>query len=277
MASRVVRLANDWLPPALLRLWRRVRRSRYGFFGSYPSYAEALTAAGGPGYADSAMVDTLVRRQRELISGPPASAPMELDDRWLHLQMALAHALSQAPNGELRVLDFGGGAGVHYFDVVRWRERSGWPAGPLRWDVCETTPMAAAGQAALANSELTFHDSLDPLEGAAYDLVYVSGSLQYVPDAEDDLGASRSSAASLAHAQPHGFHRCQRGRVCRAARPCAGWGPGQLSRALPRRAAWLKRMAATHDLVARWPVREHGPYLEVLRDVRYEGMLLRRR
>ena len=40
---------------------------------------------------------------------------------------------------------------------------------------------------------------------------------------------------------------------------------------------WLTRMAATHDLVARWPVREHGPYLEVLRDVRYEGMLLRRR
>jgi putative methyltransferase (TIGR04325 family) len=210
----VVRVANELLPPVVLRLWRRVRRPRYGFFGSYETYNEAAAAAGGAGYSDAAMVEAIVRGQHERNAAP---RPLALEDRWLHLELGLSHALASAPDGELRVLDFGGAGGTHYFDVVHWRERTGWPSERLRWQVCETAAMAAAARPVLGGPELSFHASLDELEGDGFDLIYVSGSLQYVPDSE----ATWDRLAALPHSwlvlnrtpfipAPHDFFAVQR-------------------------------------------------------------------
>jgi putative methyltransferase (TIGR04325 family) len=270
----VVSLANDLLPPALLRLWRRVRRPRYGFFGRYETYAEAAAAAGGAGYSDAATVEALVRGQRDRAAAP---LPVELEDRWPPLQLALSHALASAADGELRVLDFGGAAGTHYFDVVRWRERTGWPPGRLRWQVCETAAMVRAASPVLGGEELTFHASLDELEGGAYDLVHVSGSIQYVPDSEatwDRLAALPHSWLVLARTPfipaPADLFAVQR-VIVPGGRPATY--PGRF---LAER-AWLDRIARTHDLIVRWPERSAGPYVQARRDVRYEGMLLKRR
>ena len=251
-----------------------MRRPRYGFFGSYDTYAEAAAAAGSAGYSDPAMVDTLVRNQSERAQ---AHEPPALEDRWLQLQLGLAHALDGAQAGELSVLDFGGAAGTHYFDVVRWREHTGWPSARLRWHVCETAAMAAAAGAVLGGEELSFHDSLEELEDQAYDLVYVSGSLQYVPDAEDTW----SRLAGLSHRWlvlnrtpfiPTGpdLFAVQRVRVPRG-------DPASYPGRFLAEGPWLQRIGRTHDLIVRWPERGAGPYVQARRDVRYEGMLLRRR
>jgi putative methyltransferase (TIGR04325 family) len=270
----IVRLANDLLPPALLRLWRRVRRPRYGFFGSYATYEEAAAAAGGAGYSDAAMVEAIVRAQSERAAAP---GPVELEDRWLQLQLGLSHGLASAPDGELRVLDFGGAAGTHYFDVVRWREQTGWPPRPLRWQVCETAAMVSAAQPVLGGPELSFHASLDELEGGAYDLIYVSGSIQYVPDAE----ATWDRLAAL----PHIWLVLNRtpfitasADVCAVQRVMVPGGapasyPGRFLADRP----WLDRIARTHDLIVRWPERGPATYVQARRDVRYGGMLLKRR
>ena len=274
MPPSIVRLANELLPPALLRLWRRIRRPRYGFFGSYGSYPEAAEVAGGAGYSDPAMVDTLVQNQRRLAASP---LPLTLDDHWMQLQLGLAHALEGAPDGELRVLDFGGAAGTHYFDVVRWRTRAGWPSGRLRWHVCETAAMAAAAGAALGDEELSFHHSLEELEKGSYDLVYVSGSLQYVPDAEDTW----ERLAGLSHRwlvlnrtpfvpAPADLFAVQRVLV-------PGGRPASYPGRFLAEAPWLQRIARTHELIVRWPERGAPTYVQARRDVRYKGMLLRRR
>jgi putative methyltransferase (TIGR04325 family) len=268
-----VRLANDFLPPALLRLLRRIRRYRYGFFGRYSTYAEAGAAAGPAGYVDEAMIEAIVRGQRAAV---PAPLPPTLEDRWLHLELALSHALDGAEDGCLRVLDFGGAAGTHYFDAMRWRERSGWPSARLVWHVCETPPMAAAAQAALGNEELSFHGSLEALEGTRYDLVYASGSLQYVPDAHQTW----AQLAGLSHrwlalnrtpfvGGPRDLFAVQRA-------PVPGGGDATYPGRFLAEDPWLERIGRSHDLVVRWPVREPLPYFQRIRGVRYEGMLLRR-
>lgn len=273
MSEAAVRVANDLLPPALLRWLRRVRRSRYGFFGSYSTYAEAA-AVSGAGYADSAMVEALVRGQREAVAsqGPPT-----VDDRWLHLQLALAHAMDGAEEGVVRILDLGGAAGTHYFEARRWRQHAGWPSAGFVWHVCETTEMAAAAQAALGDEELSFHNSLEALERERYDLVYASGSLQYLPDAEEtwDRFARLPHRWLVLNRTP--FVEAERDVFAVQRAPVPGGRdatyPGRFLAAGP----WLERIRASHDLIARWPVREPLPYLERIRDVRYEGMLLRRR
>jgi putative methyltransferase (TIGR04325 family) len=270
----IVRLANELLPPALLRLWRRIRRPRYGFFGSYGSYPEAAEAAGGAGYSDPAMVDTLVQNQRRRAASP---APLTLDDHWMQLQLGLAHALEGAPDGELRVLDFGGAAGTHYFDVVRWRARAGWPSGRLRWHVCETAAMAAAAGAALGDEELSFHDSLEELEQGSYDLVYVSGSLQYVPHAEDtwERLAGLSHRWLVLNRTPFVPAQADLFAVQRVLVP--GGRPASYPGRFLAEAPWLQRIARTHELIVRWPERGAPTYVQARRNVRYEGMLLRRR
>jgi putative methyltransferase (TIGR04325 family) len=270
----IVRVANELLPPVVLRMWRRIRRPRVGFFGSYGTYDEAAAAAGGAGYSDAAMVDAIVHAQRERNAAP---GPLEWEDRWLQLQLGLSHALASAANGELRVLDFGGAAGTHYFDVVRWRERTGWPHSGLRWHVCETAAMVAAAEPALGGEELTFHASLDELDNGAYDLIYVSGSLQYVPDS----GATWDRLAAL----PHSWLVLNRtpfipanGDLFAVQRIVAPDGrrtayPGRFLAEGP----WLERIGRTHDLIVRWPERGAATYVQARRDVRYGGMLLKRR
>ena len=136
------------------------------------------------------MVEAIVRNQREAARGRIAG-------RSTRRPVAAAYS-SRSPTpwrtrgtGELRVLDFGGAAGAHYFDGALARARRVAPVAP-RWHVCETAPMAASAQAVLGGEELSFHYSLGALEGMRYDLIYASGSLQYVPDARRTWTGSRS-------------------------------------------------------------------------------------
>jgi putative methyltransferase (TIGR04325 family) len=253
---------------------RRARRPAHGFFGSYPTYAEAAAAAGGQGYAEERLVEALVARQ-ERETDVPASP--ELDPRWTELQLALGYAVDGRGDGELRVLDFGGGPGGHYFDTARHRRASGWPSAPLGWHVGETSEMVAVAAPRLANDELSFHSSLDALAGDPYDLLHVSGSLQYVPDAE----ATWDRLAAIAHRwlvlnrTPFVEGAADVFAVQRVLSP-DGTSAAYPGRFLARE-PWQARIGRTHDLVARWGVTSDRPYVQRVRGVSYEGMLLRRR
>ena len=81
-------------------------------------------------------------------------------------------------NDRLSVLDFGGACGVHYFlakmvfgDRVKFN-----------WTVVETPTMSRVAKA-FESDDLRFFDSLDDTtnNGQRYDLVFMSGSLQYIP------------------------------------------------------------------------------------------------
>jgi putative methyltransferase (TIGR04325 family) len=104
----------------------------------------------------------------------PAGAPFGREDPIAHnVVYSFAHALEQAARGRDRisVLDWGGATG-HYFELGRRLSDVG-----LDWHCRELPAVCAVGRELAP--EVTFHDSDDCLE-AHYDLVLVSGALQYV-------------------------------------------------------------------------------------------------
>jgi putative methyltransferase (TIGR04325 family) len=84
----------------------------------------------------------------------------------------------------LTVLDFGGGCGTHYFTAVaRFRT-------PFKWAIVETSPMAKGG-AEISQGRFETYSEIEAA-GAALghiDLVFASGSIQYVPDPFETLSA----------------------------------------------------------------------------------------
>jgi len=77
----------------------------------------------------------------------------------------------------LALLDFGGGAGSHYYDIRPYLAEN----ISLKWYVVETPTMVKhCKKKGLENKELRFVDSISGLKDISFDLVYASGALQYV-------------------------------------------------------------------------------------------------
>jgi putative methyltransferase (TIGR04325 family) len=80
----------------------------------------------------------------------------------------------------LKVIDFGGASGTHFFMAKAILGNS----VKLDWRIVETPGMVqAVTEAGLNNAELSFFDSLDrAASGQKFDLIFSSCSLNYAPD-----------------------------------------------------------------------------------------------
>jgi putative methyltransferase (TIGR04325 family) len=137
----------------------------------FPDFESALAAC-SPGYND----DDLAR-----VIQYKATIPVDLEnfapEQATNSIMAVGIAATGVTDRPLNILDFGGGCGFHYFQVVAATRMN------LRWVIVETPTMAKrAGELAQGRYEV-FTDI--PAAAAALgriDLVHASGSIQYVPD-----------------------------------------------------------------------------------------------
>jgi putative methyltransferase (TIGR04325 family) len=173
--GRVVDLAELLVPPGLLTTVKRIGLYPWGFKGDFPAW-EAAREVAGSGYDDPAIARENAASTRALM-GRPASTPV--GPSALRLLAAFLLALRQQRAETVRVLDFGGALGAHYFTLKPLL-----PGLRLRWVVCETEPMCDVGRE-FASEELSFISSLD--QAAPADLVVASGSLQYLPAPVDTL------------------------------------------------------------------------------------------
>jgi putative methyltransferase (TIGR04325 family) len=160
------------IPAAAVRLLRR----HACVFGSYD---EALPRGDSAGY-DSERIASLVRAKTVRLRDDPAAGETFTPPA-SRAGLAMAALVAQlARNGSepVRVLDFGGACGAHYFVA-----RSLAPQLKLRWCVVETAEMMLAG-VDLEEEGLRFAASIDDAVGmlGGVDLVYSSGTLQYLPD-----------------------------------------------------------------------------------------------
>jgi len=86
-------------------------------------------------------------------------------------------ALRASQDRKIRVIDFGGGAGYHYFLFKAWCH----PSTKVDWLVIETPPMVEKSQG-MGNSELIFTSEIPTKTENCFDLVVVASSLQYTSD-----------------------------------------------------------------------------------------------
>lgn len=173
---------RDFLPPVVLSAARRVLRANRARV--FQSYAEAMSVCSQDGYENEAIIEVVVRKTivyRDLLLSGNASCVLEPNGSF-----GLCSLMSALDRGTIRVLDFGGAAGAHYFLARRFLPSS----IRLQWTVVETNAMAARARSALSGDELGFSDDLESAAAKLnqVDILYASGVLQCVNDPCQFLG-----------------------------------------------------------------------------------------
>jgi putative methyltransferase (TIGR04325 family) len=141
---------------------------------NYGSYHDALVHChnGYSSYYLSDVVYEKTKRYRDYIySQKPFIA-----DYTISRQLLILAILSRKKS--LRVIDFGGACGTHYFIANQFFKGS----VDLKWHVVETHRMAQRGKL-LEDGQLRFFEDFDEAVAAAQgvDLLFSSSALQYVP------------------------------------------------------------------------------------------------
>lgn len=96
-----------------------------------------------------------------------------------HEAMALVGAIGSTDSGMLRVVDFGGGAGSGYVQLLATLPMS----SMIEYHVVDLARMCAAGRELFAKDpHISFHTELPMLNGKTVDIVYLNSVLQYIDD-----------------------------------------------------------------------------------------------
>lgn len=157
------------LPPALVDFVQRKRTPDR----IYESYEAALADADS--YEDPLLTELVAAKGKQFAE--TLQTTNELD--YSHLRILLA-VVGSPSSTTLRVLDFGGGSGTHYWVAKKILGNN----VELDWRVVETPAMVeAVTKYTLANEELTFYsDVQEAVSDATFDAVYASSSIHYTPD-----------------------------------------------------------------------------------------------
>ena len=154
------------LSEVISRLWRPDRRNSRpwhgGSFTEHPSW-EAAVAASRPYETDLSAFGAVAERIRR---GEQ------------NIGRNLFPVLAGVLLGGGKVIDFGGGLGLVYFDAVQHiGSRIDW------WRIVDLPDVVAYGNANLANGKLAFFSFMDEaLNGESPDVILCSHTLQYLPD-----------------------------------------------------------------------------------------------
>ena len=136
----------------------------------FTDYASALAQCSG-GYDDAQLARVRAYKTEQYVKQLSA---ILWPEQIANTALAVGIAAAQVKSRPLRVLDFGGGAGIHFRAA-----REVLPEPP-RWAIVETQATAEVARAAGL-------DAFDDIERAVHhlggvDLVHTSGTIQYTPD-----------------------------------------------------------------------------------------------
>lgn len=142
---------------------------------TYSTFDAALASC-CKGVSEEALAAVAAHKTRTVLStfGQPILTPEQVVTSLIGVSIAAVGC----PARPLRVLDFGGAGGHHYFDAfLRLRI-------PMRWAVVEKPSIVRRCSAEFEDGCLSFHDNIDEAARAlgGVDLVHSSGAIQYTPD-----------------------------------------------------------------------------------------------
>lgn len=187
-----MRLARDWLPPALQEFLRPYAGRGVHYSGRFNDWAAA--SARTPGYDDAAILDkvkTVALRTRagEAVAERDGVELARVEHSWPVVACCLRAATER--DNRLCVLDFGGSLGTSYFqcrDLLRTVDIE-------RWSVVEQPHFARCGQELFQDRTLRFFDNIeDCVRESAPDLALLSSVLQYLPDPKTVLATIMRAA-----------------------------------------------------------------------------------
>jgi putative methyltransferase (TIGR04325 family) len=147
----------------------------------FPDFA-AAAAACGAGYHAAEIADVIAYK-----TGLAVDVHQFAPEQAINSVLAVGIAASEVTARPLRVLDFGGGCGFHFFRVTASIRT------PLRWAIVETPTMTTRAAKLSQGRFDAVSDIAAGVEALGHvDLVHASSSIQYMPE---PLAALQSLAA----------------------------------------------------------------------------------
>lgn len=171
-------LIKAWIPPAILHAYHGLRGDAIRFQGNYPTWESARAASCG--YDDNAIFQ---KTRAAALMVKRGEAAYERDavifDR-VEFDFPLLAAILRGAckaDGNLRVLDVGGGLGTTY----RQFKAFGVSLHSLRWTIVEQPRFVEAGRTEFADQELRFVSTFaEAVQEGPPDVVLLASVLQYV-------------------------------------------------------------------------------------------------
>lgn len=167
LKSKAKKITKDLLLPLVRRLTKRGKLSTV-----YSSYEEALEHADG--FDDPLLTRVVVTKGKKFAVNLKNNKNIDL----MMLRTAIG-VVSVLKSKSLKVIDFGGAAGAHYFITKSLLDND----IEIDWRIIETPAMVnEAIKQGLQNNELTFYDSIESAAlNEEFDLVFASSSVHYTP------------------------------------------------------------------------------------------------
>lgn len=143
-------------PPILVNLYRKSTQ-RYGWFGNYPTWEDAVKEA--TGYDSDIIAEKVLASALQVRNGGAAyERDSVLFDKVEYSWPVLAALLwaAQRNGGVLNVLDIGGGFGSSYEQNRKFLS----PLGNLAWNIVEQEKFVRLGKRHFESNQLHFYDDI---------------------------------------------------------------------------------------------------------------------
>lgn len=165
---------KELIPPVLIKYLR--------FTKEYSSFNEANEKCSNVNYQNETLCN-VVAEKTKIYAGKLNTKPYELSATNVFLVTAISNYLNLIKTHQIKIVDYGGACGVHYFEARRF-----FPENiKLNWTIIETPQMVLSAKAqGLENPELKFTNDLNSIE-EPIDLLYSSCALHYVVHPYDEL------------------------------------------------------------------------------------------
>lgn len=171
---------REFIPPIIVKSASSLRPQKYGWFGNYPKWEDAIRDASG--YDSGVIVqkvkeallkvkrgEAVYERDSVLFNEPEYSWPLLTGLMWI----------AASNNGELSVADFGGSLGSTYFQNKKFLTS----LKKVKWSIVEQPLFVECGRQNFEDDVLKFYDNLDDcFSKSAPNVVLFSCVLQYLQD-----------------------------------------------------------------------------------------------
>lgn len=177
MNNRLRQIIKKITPPIFLDIFRR-RISKYGFFGNFLTWKDAVNAS--TGYNTNEIIKKIKHSLLKVKSGKAIYERDSVLFDKIHYSWPLLTGLlwiaSQKGN-RLNLIDFGGSLGSSYFQNRKFLMH----LKELKWNIVEQKKMAECGRKYFENEYLKFYFSLDDcINEQNPDAIVLSSVIQYI-------------------------------------------------------------------------------------------------
>lgn len=170
-------ILKKWIPPIICEFIRSKKGNSFDFKGVYNSWGEALVGCGG--YDSNSIFDKVLEAALMVKSGEAVYErdSVLFDEVQFSWPVTASLMWSAAQNnGHLNVLDFGGALGSSYFENREFLTN----LKHVTWSIVEQKHYVNGGRQFIADSRLSFYESLEECRHLKPNVVLLSSVLQYL-------------------------------------------------------------------------------------------------